>query len=120
MATSPTREHKTEYGWELEARQQSAWAHGYRDIIAEMDCKEVLRELHNTASHGFCPMLGEIASLLRQQWKVNLQWVPRECNMAADCLAHMGGIASSIDLHILERPPVEVEHFILRDSFSYM
>ncbi|XP_057453233.1 uncharacterized protein LOC130745107 [Lotus japonicus] len=95
-----------------------AWAQGYKDIIVEMDCKEVLKELTNTASHSFCPMLGEIASLLRQQWKVHVQWIPRDCNMAADCLAHIGGTASSSGLHILERPPVEVEPFILRDSFS--
>lgn len=78
---------------ELEALKNGlrmAWDQGFRDIMAEVDNKEVLQAIQNEGSHAFFLLLEEVASLLHNQWQVELHWVPRECNSAADCLARLG------------------------------
>ncbi|XP_057435836.1 uncharacterized protein LOC130728390 [Lotus japonicus] len=106
---------------ELEALRdglQMAWNSGYKDIVAEVDSRETLHVLRDAASHAFCPVLSEVVKLLSYQWRVDLQWIPRECNATADCLAKLGLDGGILGISYFERPPVEVEPLLLRDSFS--
>lgn len=66
---------------------------GYHQVLSEVE------------RHVFFPVLSEIAALLRRNWVVTLQYIPRECNSAADCLAKID-VRSNLSQH------VEVEPFI--------
>lgn len=95
-----------------------AWKFGYRDILVEVDSKEVLQAVRNKETYVLCPQAREVAELIQRNWCVSLQWIPRECNSVVDCLAKLGVATCLIGVYFSESPPVEAEPFILRDSFS--
>lgn len=67
-----------------------AWNTGYREVRCEVDCKELVQGLRDHEICRFCPELQGINNWCRRDWKVEIIWVPRECNMVADHLAKRG------------------------------
>ncbi|KAE8711340.1 hypothetical protein F3Y22_tig00110295pilonHSYRG00009 [Hibiscus syriacus] len=67
-----------------------AWNQGVRDVIIETDNKEVLNLLkQGEAMKGLSSMTTDIAELIKRQWRVSCNFVPREEKRIADELAKM-------------------------------
>ena len=74
---------------------QLAWQHGFRKIVCEVDCMEVVRlVLHEASSfHRYVAIIRVIQSLLSRDWHCVLHHVYREGNQVADFLARLGAAA---------------------------
>lgn len=64
-----------------------AWNRGYRDVICETDCADLIVVLgaeDRIRFHDQVRVLMDIRELLRRDWRVTLVWVDRERNASAD------------------------------------
>ena len=95
---------------------QLAWQHGFRKIICEVDCMEVVRlVLHETSSfHRYVAIIRDIQSLLSRDWHCVLHHVYREENQATDFLARLGA-ADVCQERVWDHPPVGLEHLLFAD-----
>uniref|UniRef100_A0A494GAC8 RNase H type-1 domain-containing protein n=1 Tax=Solanum lycopersicum TaxID=4081 RepID=A0A494GAC8_SOLLC len=69
------------------------WSWGYKDLICEVDCSNLLTSLEDEKSVHFIFMLifpVEIHDWLQREWIVELNGIRREINMVADHMAQMG------------------------------
>ncbi|XP_057451908.1 uncharacterized protein LOC130743694 [Lotus japonicus] len=73
--------------WALKLGMQLVWDWGFREVICNVDCGELLKSFDDAESRLFLPILDEIRELMSKQLAVSLIGVKRECNMSADWLA---------------------------------
>lgn len=98
---------------------QVAWDRGYRDVICNTDCSDLLKALEDDERRQFLPILGEIRDLTSRSWNVSLSGISRDCNLPADWLAKKGAASPSMDLCLLDNPPSELEILIIRDRLAF-
>lgn len=98
---------------------QVAWDRGYRDVICNTDCSDLLKALEDDERRQFLPILGEIRDLTSRSWNVSLSVINRDCNLPADWLAKKGAASPSMDLCLLDNPPSELEILIIRDRLAF-
>lgn len=92
------------------------WARGYRDIVVEVDCADLLQSLDDEDRRRFLPILGDIRNMKDRGWRISLERVRRDCNAPADYLAKLGARSPGVEYSFLEQPPWEVETLVMRDS----
>ncbi|XP_057426454.1 uncharacterized protein LOC130719872 [Lotus japonicus] len=56
------------------------WERGYRDVICEIDCQELVTRLEQEEVERFFPILNDIRSLLKRRWRINLAVIGRDNN----------------------------------------
>lgn len=93
-----------------------AWNAGFRRIVAEVDCAEVLAVLGEIEMDRFCPAVEVVRELLRRSWEVNLRRIPRECNCVADWYAKFGARSNSPGLQVWDAPCFEVQPLLFSDN----
>ena len=93
-----------------------AWQHGFRKVVCEVDCLEVVRlVLHEFSSfHRYLAIIKDIQALLAKDWLCVLHHVYREGNQAADFLARLGAEVVHEE-RVWEYPPVGLEHLLFAD-----
>ncbi|XP_057418831.1 uncharacterized protein LOC130713045 [Lotus japonicus] len=102
----------------LERGLHFVWDRGYRQVVCNVDCRNLLQALGDEEKCQLLPILGDIRELLQRRWVVSLSYVGRDCNASADWLAKRGA-SSPLDLECsLDSPPWELEVLILRDRLS--
>lgn len=68
----------------------TAWNHGGRKILCELDCKELVNLIKlpaENAQHAQLALVNDIRQLLRRTWTIEVTWIHREENAVADWLA---------------------------------
>ena len=95
-----------------------SWERGFKDIICNLDCRDLLHAIGDTESHVFLPILKDIVILLKRQWCVTLEFIGRECNAPADWLARRGAFSQDPSMAILDSPPQELEILLLQDRLT--
>ena len=101
----------------LKAGIQLGWDLGYRNLIYEVDCGELVNLLQNRSQiqfHRLRNFLLDICDLLDRDWTIVVNQISREANSVADWLAKYGATHSSV-LTVLDNPPLKVEAFLLGD-----
>lgn len=68
----------------LKTGLQLVWNKGYRNIVCNTDCRELLVSLEDEEIRRFFPILKEIRAILRRQWKVALTGFSKESSKPAD------------------------------------
>ncbi|XP_057444777.1 uncharacterized protein LOC130737023 [Lotus japonicus] len=94
------------------------WEQGYRDVICNIDCGELLRSLEDEESRRFLPILAEISDFINRDWRISLVPISRDCNAPADWLAKKGATTPTSTFSLLEEPPSELEILLLRDRLA--
>ncbi|XP_057445019.1 uncharacterized protein LOC130737284 [Lotus japonicus] len=97
---------------------QIAWDRGYKDVICNVDCRDLLRVLDDPETWIFFPVLREIYELRMRSWNLTLSAINRDCNQPADWLAKKGASSPSMAICVLEAPPSTLEILILRDRLT--
>ena len=95
---------------------QMAWTKGYREVICEVDSKELMDKLGDNTLYRFMPILKEINDVIQRNWSISLSHIRREANATADWLAKFGANNSNLGVVEFEVPPYEIETLLLRDS----
>ncbi|KAK8613268.1 hypothetical protein V6N13_101035 [Hibiscus sabdariffa] len=66
------------------------WEEGYRKLIVETDCKDTINLIYSReGTHASLSLVLHIQALLRRDWCVVIQYVPRSLNSLADGLAKL-------------------------------
>ncbi|XP_057432961.1 uncharacterized protein LOC130725786 [Lotus japonicus] len=104
--------------WALKIGLQITWDAGFRDVICNLDCGELLKSLGEVDSRRFLPILDDIIQLLDRPWRVSLSAFSRDCNMPADWLAKRGASNPELPFCLLDTPPMELETLIMRDRLA--
>lgn len=97
-----------------------AWSEGHRNIHCETDSLKVVNLLQDGVCHNFhkySTILGEIRSLLNQQWLVHISHVYKEANACADYLAKFGATQCLGWKRWKDLPPL-LGSFLFRDKFD--
>ncbi|KAK8522156.1 hypothetical protein V6N12_055876 [Hibiscus sabdariffa] len=102
--------------WALYVGLQLAWDHGVNFLQIQTDCKRVLELLHDTNVDS-CPisLVRSIHQFWRRAWYVDLIWVPRSSNQAADSMARIAN-CSSFDLLFFSDPPAQLHDVLTTDA----
>ncbi|KAL4354587.1 hypothetical protein GQ457_06G029720 [Hibiscus cannabinus] len=102
--------------WALYVGLQLAWDHGVNFLQIQTDCNRVLELLHDTNVDS-CPisLVRSIHQFWRRAWYVDLIWVPRSSNQAADSMARIAN-CSSFDLLFFSDPPAQLHDVLTTDA----
>ncbi|KAL4296041.1 hypothetical protein GQ457_12G028380 [Hibiscus cannabinus] len=105
--------------WALYVGLQLAWDHGVNFLQIQTDCNHcnrVLELLHDTNVDS-CPisLVRSIHQFWRHAWYVDLIWVPRSSNQAADSMARIAN-CSSFDLLFFSDPPAQLHDVLTTDA----
>lgn len=95
-----------------------AWNHGSRNILCELDCRELVNILklpYHIDYHAHALILQEVSCLLRRSWRVELFLIYRE---GAVWLAKKGSRAQVDDVCLIAKPPSELEVILLKDELG--
>ncbi|XP_057452893.1 uncharacterized protein LOC130744751 [Lotus japonicus] len=100
-----------------------AWNTGYRNVLCEVDCHDLVALLVDTdvdrvRFHGNRAVLRELQHILSRNWNISLSWSHRNSNMAADWIAKRGAHGLHPGVSYLDRPPSALESIMLKDSFD--
>ncbi|XP_057452140.1 uncharacterized protein LOC130743947 [Lotus japonicus] len=98
-----------------------AWNKGARQIVCESDCQELVDIVLNRAhvqQHAQTGVIQDIFVLMNMTWHVELAWIPREINCAADWMAKQAVRCGNPGFHHVDSPPHELEVFILQDMLG--
>lgn len=90
-----------------------AWARGFRNIICEVDSRELLGSLQSSELDSFVPMVQQIRSMLERPWQVAIRGIQRKCNQVADFIAKTACMV--MGYHIMNSPSHKLETLVLRD-----
>ncbi|KAL4319435.1 hypothetical protein GQ457_18G004670 [Hibiscus cannabinus] len=104
--------------WALYVGIQLAWDHGVNFLQFQTDCKRVLELLHDPNVES-CPisLVRSIHQFWRRAWYVDLIWIPRSSNKAADSLARFANL-SSFDLLFFSTPPAQLYDVLTTDALA--
>ena len=94
---------------------QMAWIKGYREVLCEVDNKDLIKFLGDQTVYSLMPILKDIKDLFDQDWSCTIFHVSRDANTPADWLAKYGANNPSIGTRDFVDPPFEVEALMLRD-----
>ncbi|KAK8561554.1 hypothetical protein V6N12_048620 [Hibiscus sabdariffa] len=95
---------------------------GVGRILVQSDCSHATKLLIDALqpSHGVLqqdhelPLVRAIVFLCQEDWQVNFQWIPREQNMVADCLAKLTS-PSQFNLLVSNVIPAQARPLLDRD-----
>ncbi|KAK4271783.1 hypothetical protein QN277_020424 [Acacia crassicarpa] len=75
--------------WAVLFGLKMCWDCGERRVCMESDAEMVVSLINNPipTSHPDVDVIREIKAMLGRNWEVQLRWIPREANMAADYVA---------------------------------
>lgn len=104
--------------WALKLGLQLVWDWGFRDVICNVDCADLLKSLEDEESRRCLPILDDIHELISRQWSVSLIRVSRDCNKPADWLAKKGASSPTVPFCVLDSPPLDLEILIMGDRFA--
>lgn len=93
---------------------------GARCILCESDSSEVVSLMSGTANisfHVYVATIGEIISLVNQDWSVNFGHVLREANVCADFMAKEAWKMTS-SWKDWKDPPVLLRSLLLQDTLG--
>ncbi|KAK9019532.1 hypothetical protein V6N11_054050 [Hibiscus sabdariffa] len=81
--------------WVLHDMLVRAWSFGFRWIVIEIDCLEVIQILQRT-SHSLSGnnLIASIRYWTDHNWELVIRHIPRTCNMLADKLSTWGRLNS--------------------------
>lgn len=98
-----------------------AWERGYRCLLCESVCKELVNNLDDmewVRVHVHRATLSEIQDMLRWNLRVELSWVAWEGYMVAYWLAKRGPFLPTTGIHEIEVPHSELKILLLKDFLS--
>ena len=85
------------------------WKAGYKKVIVESDSQTAV-DLLTSDNYSLHPLFGIIhacISLIKKDWCCVIQFVYRECNKVADCLASLGH-SMVLGTTVLTNPPPQI------------
>lgn len=83
-------------------------------MLFELDCLEVIIALGDEESRRFLPVLEEVKWWLLKDWLMDVRAIPRGANMVADHMTRWGARQGHEVLLVLEDPPQDMVHVLLR------
>ncbi|KAL6527506.1 ubiquitin-specific protease ubp15 [Orobanche gracilis] len=98
-----------------------AWNLGFRNVIMECDCMELVQIINDNLPTRLTTVAGvvkRIRSWLKRDWLVQVSFVVREVNMVADFLAKEGR-TNSDGFKEWSSPPSAVLHLLDQDLASF-
>ncbi|XP_057455201.1 uncharacterized protein LOC130746545 [Lotus japonicus] len=102
----------------LKTGLQLVWEKGYRNVVCNVDCRELLNSVNDAESHRFLPILEDIHAILLRPWTVVLANIDMEYNQPADWLAKTGASSHQSHWCMLHDPSSELEIIIMSDCFA--
>ena len=97
----------------LKAGLELAWERRIDKIIVETDSKTIIRWLgEDEEGHLYAEEIEACKRLVRMPWTCRIEYVSREANGVADCLAKMGHHRNG-HLEFFYDPPLEVVSFLM-------
>ena len=67
-----------------------------RNVILESDARDIVQQiLVNSDSHRGSLLIWRIKELMRMNWNVQINWIPRSSNQVVDSLAKKGILSSN-------------------------
>ncbi|KAK9038872.1 hypothetical protein V6N11_023715 [Hibiscus sabdariffa] len=105
--------------WSLHVGLQLAWDYGIKFLQVQTDCKQVIQLLHGSHVES-CPisLVHSIRQLWKRAWFIDLIWISRFGNMAADKLARIAN-HSSFDLCYLSTLPTDLCDILVADVLDF-
>ncbi|KAK8986541.1 hypothetical protein V6N11_010097 [Hibiscus sabdariffa] len=108
--------------WSVLIGLQVARSSGVDRILVQSDCSHATKLLitalqpgHGVLQHDHeLPLVRAIVLLCQDDWQVDFQWIPRELNMVADCLAKLSS-PSQFNLLVSTVIPAQVRPLLDRD-----
>lgn len=94
---------------------ECGWQRGFRNLICEVDCQELISSLGDQERTRFMPVLQDINNWLLRDWIVVLQPVNRIANRVADRLARLGAESLQPGVHVWDNPQLEIMTLMLSD-----
>ncbi|KAK9047567.1 hypothetical protein V6N11_053406 [Hibiscus sabdariffa] len=102
--------------WALYVGIQLAWDHGVNFLQIQTDCKRVVELLYDSNVEScHISLVRNIHQFWRRAWYVDLIWIPRSSNQAADNLARSAN-CSSFDLLFFSTPPAQLHDVLTTDT----
>ncbi|KAL4355559.1 hypothetical protein GQ457_06G006150 [Hibiscus cannabinus] len=102
--------------WSLYIGLQLAWDYGIEYLRVQTDCKQVLQLLQDPHVESCSiSLVRSIRQFWQRAWFIDLTWIPRFGNMAADKLARLAS-HSSIEPSFLSSPPAASCDILAADS----
>ncbi|XP_057444715.1 uncharacterized protein LOC130736957 [Lotus japonicus] len=104
-------------------RKNLDWRKGAHQIVCESDCKDlidIVQKRAQTSHHAQVGILQEIYGLVGRCWRVELCWIPREINGAADWMANQGARSRWKGTQFVDSPDQELEVFVLQDKLGVL
>ncbi|KAK8514667.1 hypothetical protein V6N12_057564 [Hibiscus sabdariffa] len=102
--------------WAIYTGLKFAWESGFRHLLVQSDCRQAIDLIYsNAASSSMLSLVRDITRLRRMDWEINIIWVPRDTNRAADIMAKLAD-TSDFSLRVFTDAPPEVVSFIELDK----
>ncbi|KAL6497326.1 hypothetical protein OROGR_029255 [Orobanche gracilis] len=104
----------------IERGLRLAWELGYRSFTCASDSRnaiDVLTSAIDTSMYWASDTIHRVRSLLAQDWSVTLRYIPRERNLAADCLARQASRDSTTH-RVWRLPPSFVVPFLCQEELA--
>ncbi|XP_057426477.1 uncharacterized protein LOC130719900 [Lotus japonicus] len=104
----------------VELGLQACWDMGLRQVMCCTDCSMVVEVMQVDASVGQFwarDVIRRVQGLLRRDWRVVMQLIPREKNSAADSLARQASREASPRCY-WRHPPVGVSALLMQDAIA--
>ncbi|KAF7838891.1 ribonuclease H [Senna tora] len=102
--------------WGVHSGLSTAWLHGFRRVIIEVDSMVVCGMMQGllSDSHPCAALVRQIHGFLGKDWEVRVQHTYREGNHVADAMAR-AAYQSGKDLSFVTNPPVDVAAAMISD-----
>lgn len=94
-----------------------AWVRGFRNLICEVDSRDLLAAIQNTDLDRFITEIHQIRTMLARDWQVSVRGIHRDCNQVADFIAKTA--SNGTGLQVLSTPCHDLETLIMRDLLCF-
>ncbi|KAF7812935.1 ribonuclease H [Senna tora] len=105
--------------WGIHHGLNLAWNMGWKRIIMESDSLVAVKKIRESqqCDANESPILDSIRRLLRREWVVKMNYIPRASNSCADKLAKHG-LSFDVGICILDCPPLSLTEALRMDGVA--